>query len=78
MSKAMNQFKNLEKEHKFKSASFKTKLERLETTEELYVLYKEQWDVLGQVLREEVKPEDVEARMKFLKAEIAKKEGNLK
>jgi len=78
MSKAMNQFKNLEKEHKFKSPSFKTKLERLETTEELYVLYKEQWDILGQILRGEFNPEDVEARMKFLKAEIAKKEGNLK
>lgn len=78
MSKVMDQFKSLEKEHKFKSNSFKTKLERLETTEELYVLHKEQWDVLGQVLREEVKPEDVEARMMFLKAEIAKKEGNLK
>lgn len=78
MSKVMDQFKSLEKEHKFKSNSFKTKLERLETTEELYVLHKEQWDVLGQVLREEVKPEDVEARMMFLKEEIAKKEGNLK
>lgn len=78
MSKAMEQFKSLEKEYKFKSNSFKTKLERLETTEELYVLHKEQWDVLGQVLREEVKPEDVEARMMFLKAEIAKKEGTLK
>lgn len=78
MSKVMDQFKSLEKEHKFKSTSFKTKLERLETTEELYVLYKEQWDVLGQVLREEVKPEDVEAHMMFLKAEIDKKEGTLK
>ena len=78
MSKAMDQFKSLEKEHKFKSNSFKTKLERLETTEELYVLHKEQWDVLGQVLREEVKPEDVDARMMFLKAEIAKKESTLK
>lgn len=78
MSKVMNHFKSLEKEHKFKSPSFKTKLERLETTEELYVLYKEQWDVLGQVLREEVKPEDVEARMAFLKVEIGRKEGNLK
>lgn len=78
MSKAMDQFKSLEKEHKFKSPSFKTKLERLETAEELYVLYKEQWDVLGQVLREEVKPEDVDARMMFLKEEIAKKESTLK
>lgn len=78
MSKAMDQFKSLEKEHKFKSPSFKTKLERLETAEELYVLHKEQWDIIGQVLREEVKPEDVDARMMFLKAEITKKEGNLK
>lgn len=78
MSKAMDQFKSFEKEYKFKSNSFKTKLERLETMEELYVLYKEQWDILGQVLRKEVKPEDVDARMMFLKEEIAKKEGNLK
>lgn len=78
MSKLLDQFKGFEKQHNFKSPTFKTKLERLETTEELYVLYKEQWDILGQVLRKEVEPEDVDVRMMFLKEEIAKKEGTLK